>query len=215
MKRLLLAVLAVLAASLSACTAAPATQGSELFTVYASSAAAPWLSEAFTCAQAQGTVLSVTPSPTGADLALRLGEPSALITPAYQVDSEEILVVTNRQSPVQNLDLAGVRDLFAGRGDESVQVWVYDSGEDVQQAFDRLVMQGGIITSLANMAVSPQHMSDTLNAEANAVGILPRHWKAGDVREVYSAGSVPVLAITRAEPTGRLKALIACLQASP
>ena len=32
------------------------------------------------------------------------------------------------------------------------------------------------------------------------------------VREEYSAGTVPVLAITKAEPTGTTQGLIACLQ---
>ena len=73
-------------------------------------------------------------------------------------------------------------------------------------------MQGTPVTSLARLAVSPQQMSDTLNMEKNAVGILPRHWKAGSTREVYSAGTVPVLAITASQPSGALASLIACLQ---
>lgn len=55
-------------------------------------------------------------------------------------------------------------------------------------------------------------MSDTLVNESNAVGILPRHWKAGDVRDVLSVASVPVLAITESEPQGVIQELIACLQ---
>jgi hypothetical protein len=55
-------------------------------------------------------------------------------------------------------------------------------------------------------------MSNTLVNQANTVGILPRHWKAGDAREVFSSGTVPVLAITNAEPQGVIKELIACLQ---
>jgi len=62
------------------------------------------------------------------------------------------------------------------------------------------------------VAVSPQQMSDVLNAESNAVGILPRHWKAGDVREVYSVAKIPVLAITQSEPQGAVNQLIGCLQ---
>lgn len=143
---------------------------------------------------------------------LRIGEPPALTRPAYQIDTEEILVVTHRESPVQNLTVEGARDLFAGRGDPSVQIWAYADGEDVQQAFDELVMGGEPVTSLARMATSAQEMSDALNAEKNAVGILPRHWKAGSVRDVFSAGTVPVLAITRVEPEGALKQLVACLQ---
>ncbi len=73
-------------------------------------------------------------------------------------------------------------------------------------------MQGEPVTSLARLAASPQQMSDTLNAEKNAVGILPRHWMAGSVREVYSAGKIPVLAVTPSEPAGTLASLIDCLQ---
>jgi len=62
------------------------------------------------------------------------------------------------------------------------------------------------------VAVSPQQMSDTLVNQPNTVGILPRHWKAGDVREVYSVAKVPVLALTNTEPQDAIKELIACLQ---
>jgi len=78
--------------------------------------------------------------------------------------------------------------------------------------FDQFVMEGRSVTSSARVAVNPQQMSDTLNAESNAVGILPRHWKAGDVRDVFSVATVPVLAITQTEPVGVTKELIACMQ---
>jgi hypothetical protein len=180
--------------------------------IYATSAAGPWLNKAFTCAAQQSLTLNVVSDPATATIALQIGEPDALTTPAFQIDTEEILVVTNGQSPLQNLTVERVRDLFAGRGDPSAQVWVYASGDDSQQVFDQLVMNGRSVTSSARMAATPQEMSDTLNKESNAVGILPRHWKAGSVREIYSVGTVPVLAIVKAEPQGTVKALIACLQ---
>jgi hypothetical protein len=48
--------------------------------------------------------------------------------------------------------------------------------------------------------------------QPNTVGILPKHWKAGDARVVFSAGTVPVLALTKSEPEGVVKSLLACLQ---
>jgi len=202
----------LLALLLAACSPATATPPPARLDVYATTAAGPWLEDAFACTADQNTILGVATSPDSADLVLRIGEPPALTSPAYQIDTEEILVVTHRESPVQNLTAEGARDLFAGRGDPSVQVWAYADGEDVQQAFDKLVMGGEPVTALARMATSTQEMSDTLNAGKNAVGILPGHWKVGTVREVYSAGTVPVLAITGAEPEGALKQLVACLQ---
>jgi len=78
--------------------------------------------------------------------------------------------------------------------------------------FDQFVMKGRSVSSSAMVAVNPQQMSDVLNSEANAVGILPRHWKAGDVRDVYSVATVPVLAITQSEPQDVVNQLIGCLQ---
>lgn len=191
-------------------TATP-TPETQIIGVYATPATQPWLPDVYACAPA-GTVIRIVNDSLTADVSLRLGEPDILLTPAYQIDTEEILVVTHRQSPVQNMTVDEVRELFAGQGDLSVQVWVYASGEDVQRVFEQTVMQGRSVTSLARLATSPQHMSDSLNNEPNTVGILPRHWKAGDSRFVYAIPDVPVLAVVTEEPQGAIQALIACLQ---
>ena len=183
----------------------------QIVTVYSTSAAQPWLREMYVCA-GFATVISRVDDSSSADIFLRVGEPKFLASPAYQIDTEEILLVTHRQSPVQNLTLEEARALFAGQGDPSVQVWVYAPEEDVQGVFDQFIMEGRTITSSARLAVNPQRMSDTLVNESNAVGILPRHWKVGDVRDVFSVATVPVLTITANEPQGVIKELIACLQ---
>jgi hypothetical protein len=183
----------------------------EVVSVYSTSAASPWLSDMYACADSFA-VISRVDDPAAADISLRVGEPEFLSSFAYQIDEEEVLIVTHRQSPVQNLTIEEVRALFAGLGDPSVQVWVYASDEDVFEVFDRFVMKGGIVSASAKMAVNPQQMSDALVNQPNAVGILPRRWKTGDVRDVYLVATVPVLAITPAEPQGAVNELIACLQ---
>jgi len=192
---------------------APATQPvsqTQLVTVYATSAAQPWLNELFVCANDLSIALSVNAEQP--DIYLRVGEPETLISRAYKIDEEEILIVTHPASPVQNLSLEDAQALFAGLGDPAVQVWVYESEEDVQIVFGQLVMKGRSVTSFARLATSPQQMSDILNAESNAVGVLPRHGKMGNVRAVFSAGVVPVLAVTKEEPQGVIKSLLSCLQ---
>ena len=183
----------------------------QIISVYTTPATQPWLADVFACAP-KGTVIRVTDDPASANISLRLGEPDFWSAAVYQIDTEEILIVTHRQSPVQNMSVEGVRELFAGQGDPLVGVWVYASGEDVQDMFEQAVMQGRSITSQARMAVSPQHMSDTLNNEPNSVGILPRHWKTGDLRFVYTIPDVPVLALVDEEPQGAIQAIIACIQ---
>ncbi len=131
---------------------------------------------------------------------------------AYQIGEEEIVIAVNHESPIHALTMGEVQALFAGQGNESAQVWVYASGEDVQEAFDQIVMKGRSVTSFAKVAANPQEMSHVLDSESNAVGILPKHWAAGNVREVYSLGMFPVLAITKEGPQGSVRALLACLQ---
>jgi hypothetical protein len=145
-------------------------------------------------------------------MVLRVGEPGFLTSFVYQIDEEEILIVTHRQSPIQNLTLEETQLLFAGLGDPSVQVWVYASEDDVFEVFDQFAMMGRSVSSSARVAVNPQQMSDVLNSESNAVGILPRHWIVGNAREIYSVAKVPVLAITQNEPQGAVNQLIGCLQ---
>jgi hypothetical protein len=157
-------------------------------------------------------VLNRVDDPAMAELVLRVGEPKPISSFIYQIDTEEILVVTPRQSPVNNMNVDEVRALFSGQGDPSVQVWVYASDTDVQEVFDQLVMEGRPVASSAMLAATSQQMSDTVNNQANTVGILPRHWKVGDSRFVYTIPDIPVLAITRSEPQGTIKELIACLQ---
>jgi hypothetical protein len=194
---------------ISSCATATQIAQTEIVNVYATSAAQPWLTELYSCAENLSVTLNI--SANEPDILLRVGEPENIISPIYKIDEEEILIVTNRESPIQNLTLAEAQELFA-QGSDSEQVWVYSSDADVQIAFDQLVMKGRSVTTFAGLATSPQQMSDTLNAEKDAVGILPKHWVARTVRDVFSAGTVPVLAITNDEPQGAVKDLLSCLQ---
>jgi hypothetical protein len=210
---ILLIILWFLISSCSTSTPPPTLQ---IVSVYSSSFTQPWLTELYDCATESSAVIRLSDSApaSAAEIRLQIGEPEVLSGFAYQIDEEEILIVTNRVSPIQNLTLDQAQALFMGLGDAqaSVQVWVYDSDADVQRVFDQLVMKGRSVTSSARVAVNPQQMSDTLVNESNTVGILPRHWQVGDTREVFSVATVPVLALTKAEPQGAIKALISCLQ---
>jgi hypothetical protein len=197
---------------LSSCVPVTQTPQLEIVSVYATSAAQPWLTELYDCAANQSVTLRLTNASSDAAIYIRIGEPDVLMTPAYQIDTEAILIVTHRESLVQNLTIEEARTLFAGQGDPSVKVWVYSSDEDIQKVFEQVVMAGRSVSSSASLAVSPGQMSDVLNVEPSAVGILPRHWKTGNVRDVYSAGTVPVLAIVQEEPLGIVKELVDCLQ---
>ncbi len=211
MRRILLSFLTFLPLLLFSCSTNTPQAAPQVVSVYSTFAAEPWLTELYACADSNVVIVRVD-DPTASDIILQVGEPEFIAGFAYQVDEEEILIATHRQSPVQNLNLEGARALFIGLGDPSVQVWVYAPEVDVQQIFDRFVMEGRGVAPSALVAGTPQQMSDTLLNETNAVGILPRRWRAGDLREVYSAATVPVLALTKNEPLGVVNQLLSCLQ---
>ena len=85
----------------------------EIVSVYATSAAQPWLTELYTCADNSSVILNLAADDP--DIFLRVGEPEIIISPVYQIDEEEILIVTHRESPIQNLTLAQAQELF-GQG---------------------------------------------------------------------------------------------------
>jgi len=211
-------------AVLSACSRVTPTASPVSVSVQYTAASAPWLAGLYDCA---GSNLVIS-EPRAADsidsksdIAIHIGEPAQLTTPAYQIGTEEILVIVNRITPITSLSAAQVKDLFTGMTTEwsqidpgksgPVQVWVFAPGEDVEQAFERAALGGTPLTSLARLANTPDEMSRAIASDQNAIGILPRHWKAGNVTTVYSAVSVPVLAITPVEPAGAVRQILACL----
>jgi hypothetical protein len=207
-------MLFAIALFLTACTpaATPPAPTPDAVSVYASPAAQPWLSETNTCAQGLQVVLENSNDPATADISLRFGEPDALPANAFQIGSDDLLIVTHRESPLQNLTPEEARALFANPQPAGIQIWVFAGGDDLQQTFAREVMQAARVSSLARLATSPQQMSDTLNSDKNTVGLLTRRWKAGTAREIFKLPNVPVLAMTKTTPQGAIKELLACLQ---
>jgi hypothetical protein len=165
------------------------------------------MNEVYACANDLSIVLNV--SAENPEIYFRIGESQTLYSFAYQIEEEEIVVAVNRQSEIQDLILDGVQDLFAS---ENSQVWVYPSDGDIQQLFDQFVMQGRSVSAFAKIAPSPQIMAEALSSESNTVGFIPKSEITESLREVYSVGTFPVLALTDFEPQGAVKNLLGCLQ---
>lgn len=210
MKRALLFLVLIL----TACAPPPETSLAApppIVSVHVSPAAEPWLEEVYACGADFSIIIRLSASESAADIRLRLGEPPNLTTPAYQIGTEDVLVVTHPQNPLGKLTLEEARRVFA-EGGGNVEVWVYASGGEVQELFEREVMRGTRITSLARLALHPQQMLELLERDSHAVGLLPRRWLRAPLREVFALRDVPVLALTASEPQGAARELIACLQ---
>jgi phosphate transport system substrate-binding protein len=158
---------------------------------------------------------------TQADLTIRIGESSNLASSTYQIGTDDVKVIANRQNPIDRLTIEQVRGLFTGQiqnwkdiqgADAPVQVWVFASGEDVQQIFEQTSLGGTPVTSAARLATGPDEMAQAIANDINAVGIFTSHWDTGNASILFSGASVPVLASTSSEPQGALPQILACLQ---
>jgi hypothetical protein len=209
----------------SAMPKATPTAASETIAVQYTAAAVPWLAGLYNCAGVNVVTAEQRAAdfqdPQAIDLAIRIGQPASQTSSAYQIGSEDILVIVNPQNPTSSLNAEQVRGLFNGQilnwqevngSDAPVQAWVFSSGEDIQQIFEQTILDGSQVTSTARLAAGPDEMAQAVANDVKAVGILTRHWKAGNVSDVYTVATVPVLALTRDKPVGAVQGLLACLQ---
>jgi hypothetical protein len=210
----------------TACTPATPTAALEPIRIQYTFAAQPWLANLYACAGANIIAaelrVSASQDPRSTDVVMRIGQPDKLTTTAYQVGSDDLLIIINRQNPLKILTTDQVRGLFTGRiqswksvsgADAPVQVWVFPTGEDVQQIFEQSVLSGSPVTSAARLANSPDEMSQVVSNDVNAIGIITRHWKTEDTSAVFTgASSLPVLAITLSTPHGGVVQILTCLQ---
>lgn len=216
-------LLTFLSLLLASCASASPTPQAILRVQY-TFAARPWLTNLADCAGE--TALDLQQRPVGlldlssADLALRLGD-AGLALPAYQIDSEEIVVIVHPQNPVSSLSAGDVLALFTGAAanwqevggmDAPVQVWVFAKGEDLQQVFEAETLGGAPVISTARLAAGPEAMAQAVAESVHAVGLLTRSLLSAQVEAVYSAATVPVLVTLPAEAEGELANLLACLQ---
>ncbi len=220
-RRYFLAVLFLLAGCVSPTPAATAVP----LVVQYTPAAAPWLEMLYACAGSSAINIEQRSADlidlSSASLAIRIGQPDPLLTPAYQVGSDDLLVIVNAQNPVTHLSAEQARDLFTGRivdwkdvggVDDTVQVWVFTSGDDLQSWFDQSALDGSRVTSNARLASSPAEMLQAVAADTAAVGILNRRLISNSVAAAYAVASVPVLVLTPADPPAGTQDLVACMQ---
>ncbi len=211
---------------LASCINTPSTVKQEEFTVQYTSASIPWLANLQNCA---GTNVIATEQraadfldPKSANMVIRIGRPDNLDAYAYQIGTEDILVIVNAKNPTTTLTSEEVFELFSGQiqnwkvingNDAPVQVWVYLDGEDIQELFNQTVLEGSPVSSEAHLAVDADQMVQAVGKDDAAIGIITRRLKAGNISEVYTAvKSIPVLAITLVKAQGALSQILACLQ---
>lgn len=222
MKKLPLVSLAVLL--LSAC----APQPSELptFRIVVSPSAQPISAAVANCVPIDGQAgFSIEMQyPTTVDLdefvlLINLGEPSQEGVFATQLAWEEIALIVN---PGNDVDIS--RDvaisLFRGRmenwselgGDETpVSLWAGPESDEARQIFEGRVILGSV-SGDTRVATNPDTSIAAVANDPGAIAIMPAAWADETVRQIDLDLQVPVIAVTKDEPAGPIRDLLACLQ---
>jgi hypothetical protein len=211
---------------LTSCNSALPTTRPDQFTVQYSAASIPWLASLYKCA---GTNVVTTEQRSAdflasksADMVIRIGRPDNLDGFAYQIGTDDLLVIVNTRNPSKTLTAEQVHGLFSGQiqnwkvingYDAPAQVWVFPPGEDIQEIFTQTALEGSPVSSEAHLINNPDEMALAVGKDGSAIGIITRRWMTKNISSVFTASSnLPVLAITLSEPQGTLSRILVCLQ---
>jgi hypothetical protein len=162
-----------------------------------------------------------------ADLYLWFGEPPEIYNYVYPLAEEQIIVIVHPDNPIEVLDTSDLQAIFIGQNrdwlevsglDNETEVWVYPIGDEVQQLFDREVLNNEPYTSWAWLAPDPPAMLEAISENSSTIGFLPQAWITEKVKivqvdsELNRALSQPLLALSKTEPQGGVRTLLYCLQ---
>jgi hypothetical protein len=188
-------------------------------------ATSPWLATLYNCAG--NNIVMVDPrganylDPQTADLMIRFGQPVNLSSPAYQIGTDDLLVITNPHHSTKQLSTTQVYSVFSGQisswkeidgSNSAIQVWGFAASEDIQNIFDQVVMKGSPVTSTARLASTPGEMTEAITKDINAIGIINRRLIHVGTIDIFKVTKMPVLAYTGTNPIVVITSLISCLQ---
>lgn len=162
------------------------------------------------------------------DVVLRWGAPDAPGNYAAVVGWDDLVLIVHPTNPLSGVKLADVNALYTGRAenwkdlklenapDAAMHAWGYGRGEDLQDAFDRVLLGGKV--SRYQIAADVVAMLQSVSGDAGAIGFIPRRWATTVVR-VLPVDDVdgemlrfPLLAMAEKAPQGGLSAWLLCLQ---
>lgn len=216
MSRIILLVLALL---LAACQPAPAAEITAQPPVkVAVPPSLAWLEgDLADCAASAGVaVLRADEAPQGAGvIALRLGEPPAGSYAAV-LGEDRLAVIVHPDNPLTEMDIDNAQAIFAGHqktwpGGTAIQAWSLPPGDDASAA----MAAAGFTFANVGQAPTPQVMLKAVSTNPAAIGYLPARWLDSSVRELAVSGpalTLPILAVSDAEPQAGARTLLICLQ---
>jgi undecaprenyl-diphosphatase len=173
---------------------------------------------------------------------LRWGAPENLTTYAAVLGSDRLAMIVNPANPLttltpdltQKIAAAGIPtwseaaascpECFASAPDENFSALspalnFYAAQEEPQLLFVEAVMAGRPVASAPALLIpGGKQMLETVASDPASFGFIPAHFLTANVKEVFLSGvdpaalQMPILAISSAEPTGKTRDWLLCLQ---
>ena len=176
------------------------------------------------------TVPAVNQDLSEADILLRWDAPPQENTSTFVLAQEELILVVNPQNPVSGLRQKEVIDLFSGNirrwelvlpgsslGEVSLRI--YSEQNEAWVLFEKAVAFTTRPFFGALLVPDPQTMREEIASQTNSLGLLPSRWlddsvKAVAIQDLPEGMKQPIIAMLRDQPSGNLRALLLCLQAT-
>ena len=203
----------------------------------------PWADKFAECASINPLVALYFNQSPGVDtnldpnnVVLEMGEPTPIDGASYlsQVGSEQIALIINQENHLSQLSSDTIQSIYSGQtqnwdsaSGQRIQVWVLPNGDPVRLYFDRAVLHSYPLTTESLLAPGPEAMLEAISHDMNAIGYLPGSFLmsidpdlASKVKNIkmdttlQGKLSQPVVAITPTEPSGLLRELLVCVQAT-
>jgi hypothetical protein len=139
---------------------------------------------------------------------------------AADLGSIEMAIIAHPGQAPSRLSRTDLANIYSGRltqwphSSQPIQLWTYLVGDDLRQAFERLVLGEQPPSQQLRLAPSPQAMLEAVAASPGALGYVPKDWLNASVQVIPLDVTLaaPLLALTPTEPQGAARRLIACLQ---
>ncbi len=157
---------------------------------------------------------------SGADLTLWFGEPpQGVLAYAFSIGMDEIVIISGTKVGLSSITIEQLRDLYTSTN-STYQVWTYGEQNQLRTIFENALLGEASTSSDALLAPNPAAMIKAIEMEPTAIGYLPQSWLTGDHqklslnRDMQTALTHPILALTHTEPEGNLRSYLACLQST-
>jgi len=200
------------------------------------SSALDWLRPGMAeCAlQAAGLSLLVDTVPfprqglTDTDINLRWSNQTVSDGFAFELGEDMLALIVHPDNPIEAIEANLIKDLYAGQktvwsdtGDTpgaAVQPWVFPAEDETQKLFETGLLANGQIVQTAKIAPTPAAMLEAVAKDPQAIGFLPTRWLNPSVKPIEILDFqnndllLPILAVTKSEPTGLTRDWLLCLQ---